>query len=281
MLKKKIFLNKERCRSRACVSFFNPKNQTLQQLLPYIVPKIMKNVSQKDVEWLLNLHEKKPDRTSPKKSYPNLKRTFLWALTIFFGMIGLMILPFYLLVRTSVYLNLGHGYPGWIALGGGISITILLILIYMLLLLSRIENRKLRFQVSAGSSGLLVFGFCLFSLFYLSGVNAKTQEVRDVYRSMHPILRVAISTVTLADSGLVITDIERVSDDYEAMGLRVNPHSLHYRQENGYVHAVDLRTRDHGIIRNTLLQYSLETMGFETLRHVGTADHLHVALPVR
>lgn len=241
----------------------------------------MKNVSQKDVEWLLNLHEKKPDRPSFKKSKPNLKKTFLWVLTIFFGMIGLMILPFYLLVRTSVYLNLALDYPAWVALGVGISTTILLILIYMLLLLSRIKNRKLRFQVSVGSAGLMVLGFCLFSLFYLSGVNAKTQEVQEVYRTMHPILRVAISTVTLADGGLVITDIQRFSDDYEAMGLQVNPNSLHYRQENGYVHAVDLRTRDHGMIRNTLLQYSLEVMGFETLRHVGTADHLHVALPIR
>jgi hypothetical protein len=64
------------------------------------------------------------------------------------------------------------------------------------------------------------------------------------------------------------------------MGLSVNPNSLHYRQQNGYVHAVDLRTRDQSMIRNYLLQFSLEMMGFETLRHVGTADHLHVALPV-
>ncbi|MDR9367214.1 MAG: hypothetical protein RI575_17905 [Balneolaceae bacterium] len=240
----------------------------------------MNNVSKKDVDWLLNLHQKKPNQTKQDKTHSGLKRRFLWALIIFFGMIGLMILPFYLLVRTSVYLNLAYSTPAWIALGVGISITILLILIYMLLLLSRIKNRKLRFQVSAGSAGLIVFGFCLFSLFYLSGVNAKTEEVRDVYRSMHPILRVAISTVTLADGGLVITEIERVSDDYEAMGLPVNPHSLHYRQENGYVHAVDLRTRGHGLICNTLLQYSLEIMGFETLRHVGTADHLHVELAV-
>jgi hypothetical protein len=240
----------------------------------------MNNLRHKDVEWLLNLHKKKPNQTKQDKTHSSLKSRFLWALIIFFGMIGLMILPFYLLVRTSVYLNLVQGYPGWIALAGGISITILLILIYLLLILSRIKNRKLRFQVSAGSAVLMVFGFCLFSLFYLSGVNAKTEEVRDVYRSMHPILRVAISTVTLADGGLVITDIERVSDDYEAMGLPVNSYSLHYRQENGYVHAVDLRTRDQGGIRNALLQYSLEMMGFETLRHVGTADHLHVALPV-
>lgn len=240
----------------------------------------MNKVSKKDVEWLLNFHQKKPKRTSPTKSYPNLKKTFLWALIIFFGMIGLMIFPFYLLIRTSVYLNLSHELPGWIALGAGIFLTILLLLFYMLFLFQKVKNRKRRIQFSAWSAGAMVLGFSLFSLFYLSGVNAKDTEVREVYRSMHPILRVAISTVSLADGELVITDIERVSDNYKEMGLPVNPNSLHYRQQSGYVHAVDLRVKDRGMIRNYLLQISLEMMGFRTLRHVGTADHLHVALPV-
>lgn len=241
----------------------------------------MNNVSKNDVKWLLNLHHKKPKRTSPKKSYPNLKKTFLWALIIFFGIIGLMILPFYLLVRASVYFNVVQGYSEWVALGGGVFVAILLLLIYMLFLFQKVKNHKQRFKYSVYSAGLMVFGFCLFSLFYLSGVNAKSPEIREVYRSMHPILRVAISSVTLADGDLVITDIERVSSDYKTMGLPVNPNSLHYRQESGYVHAVDLRTRGQSMIRNYLLQFSLEVMGFETIRHVGTADHLHVELAVR
>lgn len=191
-----------------------------------------------------------------------------------------MILPFYLLVRASVYFNVTQGYSEWIALGGGIFISILLLLVYMLFLFKKVKDHKQRFKYSIYSAGLMVFGFCLFSLFYLSGVNAKSPEIREVYRSMHPILRVAISSVTLADGDLVITDIERASSDYQTMGLPVNPSSLHYRQESGYVHAVDLRTRDQSMIRNYLLQFSLEVMGFETLRHVGTADHLHVELAV-
>jgi hypothetical protein len=126
----------------------------------------------------------------------------------------------------------------------------------------------------------MVLGFSLFSLFYLSSVNAKNRDVQSVYRSMHPIMRVAISTVTLADSDLVITDIERFEEDYARMGLPVNQTSLHYRQESGYVHAVDIRTIGHGILRNAILRGSLELMGFRTIRHVGTADHLHVELPI-
>jgi hypothetical protein len=89
---------------------------------------------------------------------------------------------------------------------------------------------------------------------------------------------VAVSTVTLADNDLVITDIERMEDDYNRMGLPVNQSSLHYRQESGYVQAVDIRTFDRGFVRNALLRGSLELMGFNTIRHVGTADHLHVEL---
>lgn len=253
----------------------------MKQAHDSVVPKPMNNVSNKDVDWLLNLHKQDHKKKPVRKKYPELKKTFLWSLIIFFGIIGLIILPFYLLVRSSVYFNVAQGYSAWIALGGGVFVAILLLLIYMLFLFQKVKNHKRRFKYSVGSAGVMVFGFCLFSLFYLSGVNAKSEEVRDVYRSMHPIMRVAISSVTLADSDLVITDIERVSSDYKAMGLPVNPNSLHYRQESGYVHAVDLRTRDQSMIRNYLLQFSLEIMGFETLRHVGTADHLHVELTVR
>lgn len=241
----------------------------------------MKNVSQQDVDWLLNLHRKDRKKKPSPKGHPELRKTFIWSLVIFFGIIGLLILPFYLLVRTSVYLNIEYAYSGWLALGGGMVASIMLLLTYLLFLFKKIKNRKRRFQFSLGGAGTMVFGFCLVSLFYLSGVNAKSDEIRDVYRSMHPILRVAISTVTLADSDLVITDIERVMSDYGAMGLPVNPSSLHYRQdETGYVHAIDLRTRGRSEIRNYMLQFSLEIMGFRTLRHVGTADHLHVELEV-
>lgn len=242
----------------------------------------MNNVSDKDVDWLLNLHKKDQKKKPVRKKYPELKKTFIWSLVIFFGIIGLIILPFYLLVRTSVYLNIEHEYSGWLALGGGMIVSMILLLAYLLFLFQKVKDRKRRFQFSLGGAGTMVFGFCLLSLFYLSGVNAKSDEIRDVYRSMHPILRVAISTATLADSDLVITDIERVLSDYGAMGLPVNPNSLHYKQEEtGYVHAIDLRTRDHSEIRNFLLQTSLKMMGFQTLRHVGTADHLHVELAVR
>jgi hypothetical protein len=47
------------------------------------------------------------------------------------------------------------------------------------------------------------------------------------------------------------------------------------------VHAVDLRTIGRAEWKNVLLNWYFRSMGFRTLRHVGTADHLHVSLPTR
>jgi hypothetical protein len=90
----------------------------------------------------------------------------------------------------------------------------------------------------------------------------------------------SVGTFLLVDDGLLITDLSRHPSDYEAMGLPVKSHSLHYRQADGYVHAFDLRTKGHSWLRNQLMDGYFTILGFRTLRHVGTADHLHVALPM-
>ena len=248
----------------------------------------MEKITQKDIDWLLNLGDpkngksaKSPDTTGFKKNKRKFSTYLLGFLLSVGALLFFMILPFILLIRVSVWLNTVQEFHGWISLAGGMAVTAGLFTIYLMILFSRIKNRRLVLKFSSLSTLFIVSGFCLFSLFYLSGVHAKSDEVRDFYRSMHPILRVAVSTTTLADDGLVLTDIGRDEADYAAMGLPVNPRSLHYRQENGYFHAVDIRTIGRGTIRNGLLQFTLELMGFRTLRHTGTADHLHVELPLR
>ena len=109
-------------------------------------------------------------------------------------------------------------------------------------------------------------------------MNAKSDEVHGYFLSVHPILRVALSTVILGDPDLVITDMTRVRADYGRMGLPVNDHTMHYVQRDGWVHAVDLRTQGRSEIVNRAVQLYFWGMGFSTLRHVGTADHLHVQL---
>ena len=47
---------------------------------------------------------------------------------------------------------------------------------------------------------------------------------------------------------------------------------------DGYVYAVDLRTQGRSEIRNWALEWLFQLVGFNTLRHVGTADHLHISI---
>src|SRR5207249_2314672 len=85
-----------------------------------------------------------------------------------------------------------------------------------------------------------------------------------------PLLRVALSTWILVDGDIVITDVARQRADYAAMGMRPADGSLHYVQADGYIHAVDLRTRGRSEVKNRLVQLYFWSVGLGTLRHVGT-----------
>lgn len=190
----------------------------------------------------------------------------------------LIVLPFLVYVRTAVYLYVSKGVTPWLAIMGAAMLTLCVVAGAMALLT---RNSARRARVTSALKWItvpVVFAWCVYAAFSLSRVNAKSDEVRAYYRAVNPILRVALSTVVLVDSDLLITDMGRVAGDYARMGLPVNERTKHYRQVNGWVHAVDLRTRNRGEIRNRAVQLYFWTMGFETLRHVGTADHLHVQL---
>lgn len=242
----------------------------------------MEKISQKDVDWLLNLKpntgldevvkEKKVKRSS-------IKKRLFKALFSILLIIGLGIIPFFILIRAAVFLNVEQNWNGWTALLGGIMSSISLLGLYVLFLFRKVKNKKLLAQFGLGGVAALVGGFCIYGVLYLSSVNAKTEEVREVYRSLHPILRVSVATTTLAEKNLVITDIKRTQEDYISWGLTPLESSMHYEQEDGFVHAIDLRTIGHSEFRNKVLEWSLKAMGLQIIRHVGTADHLHVALP--
>jgi hypothetical protein len=242
----------------------------------------MERISDKDIEWLLKPNQDfnyKTEERLEKVQKLSFKRKAirlgLWSLLI----LTLTIFPFFLLIKTSIYLNIDQGLKGWVSLFGGIGATVAILLVYVVMLFRKVKNKKLIFRYGLGGVGALVGGFCLYGLLYVSSVNAKSESVKEVYRSLHPILRVAVATTTLAENELVITDIKRTVEDYAKMGLPANQSSLHFSQEDGYVHAIDLRTKGHSEFRNFMLANSLKLMGFKTLRHVGTADHLHVSLP--
>ena len=189
--------------------------------------------------------------------------------------------PFVVYVRSSVGLYSSGGLSPWLSVLGAAAVTVALVSAYAAWLSRRFKGRARAKSIMQWVALPTAGAWCLYSLMYLSSGNAKSEEVRGYYRSLHPVLRVAVATAILGDGNMVITDMRRTATDYTRMGLPINDRTKHYEQKNGWVHAVDLRTKGRGEVRNLALQLYFQMMGFQTLRHVGTADHLHVQLPVR
>ena len=193
----------------------------------------------------------------------------------------LIILPFIVLIRGAVYFHANHEWHPQMAILGGGFITLLLLIIYFSWFYGRLTgelgNAK-SFKFKAFFAILLVVGYCFHGLFFLNGSNAKTDEVQKEFTSLHPILRLSISTLVFVDRDILLTDASRLPEDYKKMGLKKKSHSLHYKQKNGYAHAFDLRTKGHSEWRNNLVQWYFRLMGMNTLRHGGTGDHIHVSL---
>ncbi len=187
-------------------------------------------------------------------------------------------LPFVVLVRGAVFFYQHAQVPAWLAIPTAALLTVAVVTVYGSWLIHTLTGRKKKALVVAQWVALpLVVFYCGYSLLYLSRLNAKP-DVRAYYTSVHPLLRLALSTWILVDPNMVVTDMRRARIDYPRMKLPVNESSLHYRQGDGWVHAVDLRTVGRGWVKNRLVQAYFWAMGFDTLRHVGTADHLHVEL---
>jgi hypothetical protein len=190
-------------------------------------------------------------------------------------------LPFLALVKVAVVLYERGGCSTALALAGGVVCTTVVVTAYAAWAWHRLTGRVRLALVARRLALPLVIAYSAYALVYLSAGNAKSQQVRVYYASLHPLLRVALSTVILVDRDLVVTDLARRPADYRTMGLAANDGSLHYLQADGYIHAIDLRTAGRGFVKNRLVQAYFWSMGFATLRHVGSADHLHVELTVR
>ena len=198
-----------------------------------------------------------------------------------FKWLFVLVLPFVALIRGAVYFHANYNMGPWISLAGGIGITVLILMVYMTVIhgmfastLGSVRAFKRRTYIAL----VMLIGYCVHALFFISSNNMKHKELESELRNLHPIVRVAVSTVIMIDKGLVITDATRKSSDYEKMGLPVNERSLHYPQNDGYAYAIDLRTRQRSGARNVLLQNYFRLMGFKTLYHTGTAPHLHISL---
>lgn len=191
-----------------------------------------------------------------------------------------LLLPFLVLVRVSVYVYGLGGPGGWTSIAVGGMSTMLVLLTYLWLLRIRFQGRYNVPRNVMVATVATVLAYLVFTLVFLSAENAKTPEVRRQYRSLHPVLRVATGTALVFDRRGVVTDARRTSENYSKWGLPLNEASLHYEQADGYAHALDLRTIGRPQWQVWLTQAYFRATGFRVLRHVGTADHLHVSLPL-
>lgn len=191
---------------------------------------------------------------------------------------AIIALPFAVLVRGAVFIHEHGRVPIWAALLVAALLTAGLVTAYAAWISHQLTGRARALWLGKWVALPLVVFYCGYSLLYVARVNAKAEPVRAYYTSLHPLLRLALSTLILADGDVVITDTGRRPEDYGRMGLPANRRTRHYRQDDGWVHAVDLRTVGRGAVKNRGMQAYFWMMGFETRRHVGTADHLHVEL---
>jgi hypothetical protein len=225
-------------------------------------------------------------RLGGTRRVPDLGQLARGAIAVCAQFLLLAALPFFVLVRVSVFCYTQYRYPTWLALAVGVACMLAIVTAYAAWLWRRIAGRsgrggRARVLVVARRVALpLVLAYVVYALVYLSSVNAKSDQVRAYYGSLHPLLRVALCTWILVDREIVITDLARRPEDYATMGLPVFDGTLHYRQRDGYVHAADVRTAGRCVVKNWLVRLYFWSMGFDTLRHVGTADHLHVELPL-
>jgi hypothetical protein len=193
-------------------------------------------------------------------------------------LVVLAVLPLVVLVRGGVFAYHVWAIGTWPALLLAILATALLLGAYAWIVSRRLgvgeKGRKFFVRGAMGVGGAYV----LYALVFIASANVKSDEVRAEYASIHPLLRVASSVLVLVDPGSVITDAGRTPEDYWLMGLPPNEASLHFEQDDGFVHALDLRTSGRPELRNRTVELAFWALGFHSLRHVGTADHLHVSL---
>jgi len=190
----------------------------------------------------------------------------------------LAVLPFALLIRGGVFAYREWGVGTWPALIIAAGATALLLGGYAWLLTRRFgASRGVRKLVTRSAMGVGV-AYVAYALVFIASENVKSEDVQAEYATVHPLLRIAASALILIDPASVITDAGRTQEDYFLMGLPPNEASLHFEQETGYVHALDLRTNGRPEWRNKAVELGFWALGFHSLRHVGTADHLHLSL---
>jgi hypothetical protein len=192
-----------------------------------------------------------------------------------------------LLVRVQLLLLAHYPTAEWPAMAAGLLAGGVTLAIAVAMALRLRSPRRALMLLVALPTMLLTAG-CL-SVTHFPRSNFKSDELRAEWYRLHPTLRNALWVARLGEGALILTDVTRKPSNYGEMGLTEPSWSSHFTSpRNGYAHAIDLRVRDAGDLRNWARQGVFLALGLKadrhggpTDRHGGTADHLHVSLPLR
>ncbi len=219
------------------------------------------------------------DREQRKARLRSFPRRAAWA-GAKWTIVGLTvaILPFFLLIRGGVFAYRVWDVGTWPALSLAVVATAALLGLYGLVVSRRVGAGVRTRKILTRGAMAVAIAYTAYGLVFIASENVKSDDIRAGYASVHPLLRIAASALVLVDPEAVITDAGRTAEDYWLMGLPINEASLHFEQETGYVHALDLRTQGRSEFRNRVVELGFWALGFHSLRHVGTADHLHLSL---
>ncbi len=216
--------------------------------------------------------KRKKERRARARSFP--RRAAQW---LAIGAV-LAVFPFALLIRGGVFAYQAWGLNTWLALALSAIASAGVLGLYGWGVTRRLgAGPRVRKLVTRAAMGVGI-AYVVYGVLFIASENVKTDDIREQYSAVHPLLRIAASALILVDPAAVITDAARTPEDYWLMGLPQNEASLHFAQETGYVHALDLRTNGRPEWRNKAVELGFWALGFHSLRHVGTADHLHLSL---
>ena len=193
-------------------------------------------------------------------------------------LVALAVLPFFLLIRGGVFAYQVWGLGTWPALFLAATASTLVLVLYAWVVSHKLGAGKGLKKLFTRSAVAVGIAYVCYALVFVASENVKSDDVRAEYSAVHPLLRIASSALILVDPASVITDAGRTAEDYFLMGLPANEASLHFEQDDGFVHALDLRTIGRPEWRNKGVELAFWALGFHSLRHVGTADHLHISL---
>lgn len=191
----------------------------------------------------------------------------------------LILLPFFIFAKGSLHLYIVEDFSPWMALLTSGIASLIILTIYGIILDYKINGSVRPHYIFFYSAFPVIIVGLIYGLFYISEQNTKTESVREHYLKLHPLIRPSMALIILIDKKLVVTETKRELKDYSKMGLPNNHNSLHFVQEDNYVHAVDIRTLHRPEWKNVITKWYFKLMGLDVLRHVGSADHLHISLP--